>query len=257
MPEPDLTLLIDAAQNAAAIANRYWQTDQRITEKPGGAGPVSEGDLAVDTYLRETLTQARPGYGWLSEETEDDAARLTLPHTFIVDPIDGTRSYIAGERTWAISLALAHLGQITAAVVYLPQRAKLYSATRGGGAHLNGQAVAASTCTQPDNASVLAAKSNLDPAHWQGATPGLIRHFRPSLAYRLCLVAEGRFDAMLTLRDAWEWDIAAGSLIAQEARAMATDRTGAPLRFNSPRAQTPGVLTAPAALHGALSRRLS
>jgi myo-inositol-1(or 4)-monophosphatase len=248
LPESDLDLLIEAAREAAEIAVRYWQTDQTVRDKGDGAGPVSEGDLAVDTHLRETLTRARP-YAWLSEETEDDRARLDADTVFIVDPIDGTRAYVAGHRTWAHSLAVAHRGQVTAGVVYLPLRDKMYTATRGGGAWLNGRPIAASPRVDLPGAQILAPKPSLDPAHWPGGVPDVERHFRPSLAYRLSLVAEGRFDAMLTLRDCWEWDIAAGSLIAAEARAAATDRHGHALAFNSPRGKTPGVLVAGRTLH--------
>ncbi len=257
MPVSDLDLLIEAAHEAAEIANRHWLSDQHIVEKPGGGGPVSEGDLAVDRHLRESLTRARPGYGWLSEETEDDRARLDAERVFICDPIDGTRAYIAGHKTWAHSLAIAHRGQVTDAVVLLPQRDLLYTARLGGGARLNGQPLAASTRSALDGATLLAPRPTMGPVNWTGPVPPVARHFRPSLAYRLCLVAQNRFDAMLTLRDAWEWDIAAGSLIATEARATTTDRHGAPLRFNTPAAKTPGVLTAAPALHRALSDCLS
>ena len=86
--------------------------------------------------------------------------------------------------------------------------------------------------------------------------PDIQRHFRASLAYRLCLAAEGRFDGMLTLRDAWEWDIAAGSLIAAKAGAVVTDRHGAELRFNTAGALAEGVLALPSALHPDVVRRL-
>ncbi len=256
MPATDLDLLIQAAHEAAEIANRFWKSDQRIVEKPLGGGPVSEGDLAVDLHLRETLTRARPDYGWLSEETEDDRSRLDADTVFICDPIDGTRAYIAGHTTWAHSLAIAYRGEVTTGVVLLPQRDKLYTATKGGGAALNGAPLAASVRTGIGGATLLAPRPTMEPENWPGAVPPVTRHFRPSLAYRLCLVAENRFDAMLTLRDAWEWDIAAGSLIASEARATTTDRHGAPLRFNTPGAMTPGVLTAAPALHQDLIARL-
>ena len=87
--------------------------------------------------------------------------------------------------------------------------------------------------------------------------PGLTRHFRPSLAYRLALVAEGRFDGMLTLRDSWDWDVAAGALIAAEAGARVTDRAGGALRFNAPGRKTAGVLAAPEPLHGETLARLA
>ncbi len=90
--------------------------------------------------------------------------------------------------------------------------------------------------------------------HSIGAPP-VKRHFRPSLAWRLCLVGQGRFDIMVTLRAAYEWDIAAGSLIAAEAGAVVTDGEGGALEFNRHPARAPGVIAAPEALHRALMAR--
>lgn len=255
MPAADLPLLTLAAQQAAEIALKYWRRDQQVEHKESG-GPVSEGDYAVDRFLRETLIAQRPGYGWLSEETPDDGARLDKDTVFIVDPIDGTRAYVDGQPTWAISLAVVRAGQPTAGVVLLPARDKLYSAALGQGAYLNGAPVRTGTRSDPEGASILAPKASLDPKWWAAPVPAMIRHFRPSLAYRFCLVAEGRFDAMLTLRDAWEWDIAAGALVATEAGARVSDRKGRPLRLNQPDARAPGILLAPPALHTAIRRRL-
>ena len=255
MPATDLQLLIDAAREAAKIALKFWQTDQRVDQKHGGS-PVSEGDFAVDTYLRETLTAARPTYGWLSEETEDTPKRLSCDTAFIADPIDGTRAYVAGQKTWAHSLAVVHRGHPTAAVIYLPARDKLYSAALGQGACINGARLTAGLRKNPDGATILAPRPSLDPQWWAQTPPKFDRHFRSSLAYRFCLVAEGRFDAMLTLRDAWEWDIAAGALIATEAGAIVTDRTGEALNLNSESAKSKGILTANPSLHRAIRQRL-
>lgn len=254
MPETDLSLLTDAAAAAAEIALRYWKSELRVAHKDGGS-PVSEADYAVDAFLKDTLTAARPGYGWLSEETEDDAARLTRERVFIVDPIDGTRAFLDGQKTWALSLAVVENGRPVAAVVHLPARGCIYTAASGRGAHRNGEPIRAGARDTADGATVLAPKASLDPQWWARRPPALARHFRPSLAYRFCLVAEGRFDAMLTLKDAWEWDIAAGILIAAEAGAAVTDRTGAPIALNSPGAKSAGVFTAAPALHAALIDR--
>ena len=78
----------------------------------------------------------------------------------------------------------------------------------------------------------------------------------PSLAYRLCLVAEGRFDAVFSFRDTWEWDVAAGDLIAREAGASVTTRAGEPPVYNRPSPWLPGILVAAPALHAALAARL-
>ncbi len=226
-----------------------------MTDKPGGAGPVTAADIAVNAMLHDTLRGARPAYGWLSEETPDTAARLTTGAQFIIDPIDGTRAFIDGAKDWAHSLAVAENGNVTAAAVYLPQRDELYTATLGGGAFLNGTPLRTATNRDLGTATILATRTTLDAHHWR-AVPGVKRSFRSSLAYRLCLVATGRFDAMLALRPTWEWDVAAGALIVAEAGGHVTSRTNAPLRFNNPLPQVDGIV-AGGALHGELVGRLS
>lgn len=256
MPATDLPLLIDASRVAGRVATSFAGPAARRWEKPGGGGPVTEADLAVNDMLKSTLRTARPDYGWLSEESEDDTARLSCDTLFIVDPIDGTRSFVEGGRTWAISIAVAVRGRITAAAVYLPLRDKMYSAALGGGAALNGIPMRTSAARMSPDSTVLAARPILDPANWQDAPPPIQRHYRPSLAYRLSLVGEGRFDAMLTLRPSWEWDIAAGALIVSEAGGTITDRTGAPLRFNNAHPTLNGVVAGGHSLQNDLVQRL-
>lgn len=255
MPGPDLDLLVAAARTSGDIALRHWKNSPQVWEKPG-QGPVSEADLAVNDHLIAVLRRARPDYGWLSEETPDDPARLSCETVFIVDPIDGTRAFLNGERHFSHSLAVARAGRVVAAVVYLPALDRLYSATDDGPAMCNGERISVSEQATADGAEMLMQKSILGADHWLGQPPDLKRHFRASLAYRLCLVADGSFDGMITLRDAWEWDIAAGSLIAERAGARVTDRLGQPLQFNSAEARNPGVILAPPALHDDLLARM-
>lgn len=249
MREPDLDLLIDAARAAGDIATQFTGKTARKWEKPDGAGPVTEADLAVNAMLEDRLRGARPDYGWLSEETEDDPARLTRDMVFIIDPIDGTRSFVEGTRTWAHSLAVAHKGEVVAGVVYLPLRDMLYAAAKGQGATLNGTPLSGSDKTDLRQAQILSARPNLNAKHWRGAVPPFGRAYRPSLAYRMALVAQGRFDGMLTLRPTWEWDIAAGQIIQAEAGVVSSDRQGQRLRFNSPNAQLNGIVAAGAPVH--------
>ncbi|MEM7752444.1 MAG: 3'(2'),5'-bisphosphate nucleotidase CysQ [Pseudomonadota bacterium] len=256
MPAADLELLRTAALEAGEIARRYWREDPQVWDK-GGDDPVSEADFAVDTHLHQRLLGARPDYGWVSEETEDNAERLLAERVFIVDPIDGTRSFVAGDKTWAHSLAVSVNGQITAACVYLPVRDKLYLAALGKGASLNDEELSASSSDVLDGATVLSPKVSFRDEFWKDSPPPVARHFRPSLAYRMALVGEGRFDAMLTLRPAWEWDIAAGALIAEEAGAQVSDRHGQRLCFNSAARQTAGVVAGGREIHAALMDRLA
>lgn len=249
LPESDLALLTEAAEEAGKIARRYWRRQPRAWDKPGGAGPVTEADIAVNAMLHSELGRARKDYGWLSEESPDDAARLECARCFIVDPIDGTRAFMQGEDGFSHSLAVAERGKVIAAVVYLPIREALYVATHTGPALLDGMPIRVSDREGLLDATVLTSKPSLAPAHWKaGRAPEMRREFRTSLAWRLCLVAEGRFDAMITLRPTWEWDIAAGELIAQQAGATVSDRAGREIRYNAPRPLTSGILAGPAPL---------
>lgn len=254
----DLPLLIDAARMAGRVATSFVGSTAKRWDKPGDAGPVTEADLAVNDMLLSTLQQARPEYGWLSEETEDNAERLGKERVFIVDPIDGTRSFVEGSNTWAHSLAVAENGVVTAAVVYLPMRDKLYAAALGHGATLNDTAIRASEENALERTCVLAARPALMAELWQGGTaPAFKRSYRPSLAYRLALVGEGRFEAMMTIRPTWEWDIAAGALIVTEAGGQSTNRSGTPLRFNSADPRLDGVIAGGRAAHGMITSALA
>ncbi len=256
MPEHDLELLTHAALACGEIAMRFWKHSPKIWEKGDDAGPVTEADLAVNEMLQAQLIAARPDYGWLSEETPDADARQHCEHVFIIDPIDGTRAFIAGEAHFAHSLAIARQGQITAAVVYLPALDRLYCATVNGPATCNGAVVQASAVTDAAASEILANKATVAPEHWVAGAPPFKRNFRASLAYRLCLVAEGRFDGMITLRPTWEWDIAAGALIASRAGATVRDRLGGVLQFNRPDPRANGVVALAPGLYPQISAAL-
>jgi len=242
--QKDLELLIDAARAAGDIARGYFNASPEVWEKSGGQGPVTEADLHVNRQLSADLQSARPDYGWLSEETEDSPARLSTNNQFIIDPIDGTRAFIEGSKDWAHSIAIAKDGFVTAAVIYLPMRDAMYTATLGKGAALNGTPINALPDKPIATATVLSSKLNIDPKFWAGPVPPFKRAFRSSLAYRLALVAQGQFDGMLTLRPTWEWDVAAGALIVTEAGGAVSDQTGLTPVFNNPYPQINGMIAA-------------
>jgi myo-inositol-1(or 4)-monophosphatase len=257
LPAPDdLALLTGAAEAAGAIALRHFGRGPQTWDKGGGLGPVTAADLEIDAMLREVLLGARPGYGWLSEETEDGPERLAAGRVFVVDPLDGTRAFLAGEPNFAHSLAIVEAGRVVAGIVHLPKLGRSYAAIAGGGATLNGAPIRVAAQPRLAGATVLAPRNNFEPEHWPGGVPEVRRDFRPSLAYRLCLMAQGRFDAMLTLKPTWEWDVAAGTLIAAEAGAVVTDRNGAAPGFNGREPRIGGLVAANAALHAEILERL-
>ena len=248
----DLEVLTKAARLAGVIAMNYFKSDPQVWDKGGTAGPVTEADLAVNDMLLKTLKLSRPSYGWLSEETEDNYLRQTTEHVFIVDPIDGTRAFIEGATNWGHSLAIARNGQIITATVFMPVLDLIFTATLGGGAFVNGKRLQVAVRDDVKGADILATKQNFQEEFWPGGLPDIIRSFKSSLAYRLCLVAQGKFDGMLTLRPTWEWDVAAGCLIVSEAGGLVTDRTGSKLQFNSLKAQLNGIVASNADVHRGL-----
>ncbi len=256
MPARDLALLTEAARSAGEIAMRFFRRDPRVWEKPG-EGPVTEADIAVNDMLLDLLRGARPSYGWLSEESPDTDERLDCEHLFLIDPIDGTSAFIAGDSSFSHSLAIARNGVVTAAVVYLPAKDRLYAAYEDGPATCNDVPIRCSSKEGIRDATLLTPKANMAPELWNGPVPEVTRHFRASVAYRLSLVAEGAFDGMLSLRQAWEWDIAAGALIAARAGATVTNRVGDALHFNAETPRSNGVLVAAPGFHSELLARLN
>lgn len=258
MPEPDadLAVLLSAAKAAGQVAERHFRKRFRIWDKPGGQGPVTEADLEIDALLRAQLLAARPGYGWLSEESAMAPAAAGEEAVFVIDPIDGTRAFAEGNECFAHALAVVRGGRPVAGVVHLPLRGLTYAARIGGGAWLNDAPIRASGREGAEGARILASRRHLMPEFWPAGPPPVERHFRSSIAWRICLVAEGAFDAMLTLRDAWSWDIAAASLVASEAEAVVTDAGGAALHIDPKAPQSPGLVVAPEPVHRGLMARL-
>src|SRR5687767_1991669 len=121
----------DAARRAGDLAAPYFragaQTAARLWYK-GGSSPVTEADIALDTYLKGQLSELLPEAGWLSEETADDPARLGRSYVWVVDPIDGTRAFASGHPDWAISIALVREGKPVLGILHAPIHNRLYEA---------------------------------------------------------------------------------------------------------------------------------
>ncbi|TMJ50766.1 MAG: 3'(2'),5'-bisphosphate nucleotidase CysQ [Alphaproteobacteria bacterium] len=154
-------ILVDAVREAGALALGMFGRELKTWTK-NGTSPVCEADIAVDRLLRERLTAAAPDYGWRSEESGDDPARLAAKRVWIVDPIDGTRAYIRGMADWTIAAALVEAGRPVLGVIFAPPEAALYAAVAGRGARLNGTAIRASEGEKLDGARVAGPRRRLD-----------------------------------------------------------------------------------------------
>ena len=252
----DRALLLRATAAAAALAQDFFDRGgvARWDKSPGN--PVSAADLAVDAQLKAELLGGRPGYGWLSEETADDARRLACGRVWVVDPIDGTRDFIRGRTGWAVSVALVEHGVPVLAALAAPARDQLFVAARGRGATLNGAAIAVSGRVDPAGARLPVEGANLVAGFWPEPWDAVAVERPNSLALRIAHVATGFADGWIEGRTIAEWDVGAAALVLIEAGGTITDRSGEPLQFNRPSPAIHGIVAATPALHDDLRRRL-
>ena len=236
----DLDLIVEAAAEAGRIALLRRDEGLKVWSKPGDS-PVTNADMEVDAFLAERLIGARRDYGWLSEETADDPARLDKRRLFVVDPIDGTRAYARGRPWFAVSIAVVEDGQPVAGVVHAPALSETFIAVRGGGATLNGAAIAPSRTARVEDCAMLGDKAMFAHPAWPNPWPAMRIETRNSIAYRLCLVAKGDFDAAIAPGKS-DWDLAAADLIAQEAGAVVCDMRGRGFVYNRPVPRQSGLL---------------
>jgi myo-inositol-1(or 4)-monophosphatase len=217
----------EAGQLALA---RFGKPVQQWTKNQ--SSPVSEVDIAVDRLLRQRLAEETPGFGWLSEESHDDA-RAGASLVWVVDPIDGTRAYLAGRADWVISAALAENGRPVAAALYAPVTEEFFAAVLGEGATLNAMPIRAGDGRHLDNIRIAGPKRFLERLT-EIAPPFVAMPRVHSLALRIARVAQGEFDAAMTSGNSHDWDLAAADLLVHEAGGRITPFDGRPLAYNQP-----------------------
>jgi myo-inositol-1(or 4)-monophosphatase len=234
-------LLRDTVQEAGALALSLFRTKLKNWTK-GASSPVSEADIAVNDLIENRLRSATPDYGWLSEESADNEQRLGKRLAWIVDPIDGTRGYIAGREDWCVSVALVEDASPVLAAVFAPASEEFFFAMRGQGATRNEAPIRATPGSDLDFSRIAGPKplvERLNPSSQQ-----IILHPRiGSLALRLCRVAQGSLDAAFAGGQSRDWDLAAANLIVQEAAGKMTTLSGDAILYNR-REVTHGVLVA-------------
>ena len=228
----DLSLILDAAKQAAAIAMSYFAKAPEITIK-GDASPVTEADLAIDVFLHDYLRAARPNYGWLSEEREDDGSRHSANRSFVVDPIDGTRAFIAETAEWCISIGLIEAGRPVIGVLFCPVSGMIYSAAQGQGAFRNGVALSNQNQVEHSGLRIAGPKPLIRALQENSGIAVKPMPYVPSLALRLAMVADSSLDATLVKPKSAFWDIAAADLIVAESGARLLNIDGSPVDYTA------------------------
>ncbi len=239
----DRALLSTAIKEAGEIARHFFRTDAKSWHK-GPGQIVTEADIAIDRQLHDHLIGNRPDDGWISEERQDDGSRMKSRRVWMVDPIDGTRSFAEGVEEFTISVALLIEGEPVLASVLNPMTSEHFTAIAGGGAALNGEPLVPSTHESVAGAALLASLGEMKKRRWHEIMPDAEFTTIGSLAYKLALVAAGRFSGLVSLRSCHDWDIAAAALLLKECGARLGDGSGHPIRLNQSALRHSGLVAA-------------
>lgn len=231
---PMLTIAVKAARRAGNVINRgARELDLLTVTAKGPKDYVSEVDRAAEAAIVETLLGAYPDHAILAEEGTAKGANPDAENVWIIDPLDGTTNFLHGFPQYCVSIALTHKGQVTQGVIYDPVRNDLFTATRGRGAFLNDRRIRVSRRQHLRECLIGTGFPFRDGRYLDTyllmmramieQTAGLRRP--GAAALDLAYVAAGFYDGF------WEvglnpWDVAAGSLMIQEAGGLIGDLAG-------------------------------
>ena len=195
--EHELEVARGAAKAAGEVLLRYYGSAYRVSEKSAD-NPVTVADLESNEVLKSTILAAFPNDGWLSEETADSPERLKRERLWVVDPIDGTNSFVAGRPEFAVCVGLVDGGRAVVGVVHNPVTGEVFSAVEGGGAFCDGEPIRVSTVDADGGPRIVASRwemkrGELDAFHGAWSVEPL-----GSTAYKMCRVAEGGAEAFVS-----------------------------------------------------------
>ena len=229
---PMLNIAVRAARRAGSIINRAALGGDALEVKSKRARDyVTQVDRAAEEAIIDIVHKAYPDHGVLAEESGSSAAEAE--YRWIIDPLDGTTNFIHGFPQYCVSIGIEHRGALTHAVVYDPVKNELFTASKGRGAFLNDRRVRVSKCARLQDALIGTGFPFKEVGRLDLYTRQLRRFMETAAGVRragaaaldLAYVACGRLDAF------WElglspWDMAAGTLLIQEAGGLVGDLAG-------------------------------
>ena len=249
--QSDLDLALRAAHAAAGVIRPAFRAEMEVRYKDPDQ-PVTDADEDADRVIREVLIGARPEYGWLSEETADSPERLGVRRLWVVDPIDGTNSFVRGIPEFAVSIGLVEDGRAVLGVVCNPATDEVYHAVEGGGAFRNGEPIRVTATAPGDTPRVLCSRSELGRGELGGFAASCTVHPLGSTAYKMVKVADGTGDAFVSFGPKHEWDVCGAEVIVREAGGEVSGLDGRPFRYNQPRPSWRGVAASNGLVHRAV-----
>ena len=251
-----LARVCTSVRHAGGIAlDIYARAEVKNWEK-GKDNPLTEADLAVDRLLHRELLGACPDFGWLSEETLDDASRLAREWVWVVDPIDGTKEFLQKVPHWTISVGLVHQGRPVLGVVFNPVEDLLVAGAKGHGVTVNDRPAEMSRKSELQGAHLVGSRSEQKRGEFDSVKDLYRFEAVGSIAYKMALLAIGRCDIYYTLSPKHEWDICAGHFLVEEAGGKVCQKDGSEILYNCPQAKYRSVVAANPVLHPLLLERL-
>ena len=228
-----------AARDAGRVILSYYGNPELVVDTKADTSPVTAADRAADALILDRLRTGFPGDAFLTEESPEDPGRLGKRRVWIIDPLDGTRDFIAQTGDFSVHIGLVVDGQPLLGVVYQPVRQALYHARRGGGAFLDSSGTSSQirTSTRKVPGELRVGISRLNPDEGLGkclAASGLApRAVAMGASVKHMALARGDLDAVLNLSPAeQEWDTCAPEVILAEAGCTVSDGDGNPMRYN-------------------------
>lgn len=226
------------AKECGEILMQYYDKPDLKFERKGYNDPATEADLASEKHAINAIREAYPDHAILAEES--GKSDKESDYVWIIDPLDGTSNFKHSLPIFCVSIGLEYKGEIICGAVYNPRTDEMFSAEKGKGAYLNGKPIKV-TDRETKEFSAVATGFAPKPEIIEKNLPNFNNFMKEGFLIRrlgaaaidLCYTACGRFDGF------WEiglspWDIAAGSLIVQEAGGKVTQMDGAPFTVNSP-----------------------
>jgi myo-inositol-1(or 4)-monophosphatase len=234
MPKPSYSDTLQRIQSALEEAKDVFSRftpGEIAAEYKAGHDPVTEADRALDAVLRKNLLRA--GEGWLSEESVDDPARLSCGRVWVVDPLDGTREFVAGIPEFCVSIALVDGGRPVAGGICNPATNEVFVGSIDSGVTYNGCLARASQRGSLQGALVLASRSETKRGEWTAFqdAPFKVQEMG-SVAYKLARVSAGMADITFTLTPKHEWDVAAGAALVASSGGYVQTKFGSELTCN-------------------------
>ena len=238
MWEKELQSAIEAAKLVVPKILEIYHSSDFGVEIKGDNSPVTLADKTADKMIREYLSKIYPTYAFLTEESEDDLSRLENDLVWIVDPIDGTKDFIAKDNEFCTSIGLSYKGEIVVGVISAPALGEIFYASKGNGSYKvkDGVVTKLHVSDKTDDLTYLASvfhEKEKETAAVERHRDRIARKIKVGSCLKACRIAEGKAELFYRLENgSKEWDVAAMQIVLEEAGGVFVEPDGSRIVYN-------------------------